>query len=93
MLITLHKNATTTPAVRAAIQQSSASEYELACQYGVSRQTIGRWRKRDSVHDASHTPHRLRTKHLTPLQAMKRWRRSHPRLFSKQVRNHPGPDI
>jgi transposase InsO family protein len=61
MLITLHKNATTTPAVRAAIQQSSASEYELARQYGVSRQTIRRWRKRDSVHDASHTPHRLQT--------------------------------
>ncbi|GIX25610.1 MAG: hypothetical protein KatS3mg122_2841 [Caldimonas sp.] len=29
--------------------------------------------------------------HLT-LQAMKRWRRSHPHLFSKQVGNHPGPD-
>jgi hypothetical protein len=39
MLITLHKNATT-PAVRAAIQQSSASDYGLARQYGVSRQTI-----------------------------------------------------
>jgi len=61
MLITLHKNATTTPAVRAAIQQSSASDYELARQYGVSRQTIRRWRLRDSVFDASHTPHRLQT--------------------------------
>jgi hypothetical protein len=30
MMIALHKNATTTPAVRAQIQQSSASEYELA---------------------------------------------------------------
>ncbi len=178
MLITLHKNATTTPAVRAAIQQSSASDYELARQYGVSRQTIRRWRKRDSVFDASHTPHRLQTtlnaaqeelviylrtqlrlslddllavvhefiepgmsrsaldrllrrrghsrlpapevparspkpfkayepgyvhldvkylpqnplEHLTPVQAMKRWRSSHPHLFSKQVRNHPGPN-
>ncbi len=61
MLIALHKNATTTPAVRAAIQQSSASDYELARQYGVRRETIRRWRKRDSVFDASHTPHRLQT--------------------------------
>ena len=35
MMITLHKKATTTPAVRAQIQQSSASEYELAQQYGI----------------------------------------------------------
>jgi transposase InsO family protein len=57
----LHKNDTTTPAVRATIQQSSANDYELARQYGVSRQTIRRWRKRNSVLDASHTPHRLQT--------------------------------
>ena len=30
--------------------------------------------------------------HETPLQALKRWQGSHPHLFSKQVRNHPGPD-
>jgi transposase-like protein len=57
----MHKNATTTPAVRAAIQQSSASVDALAGLYGVSRQTIRRWRKRHSVLDASHTPHRLQT--------------------------------
>ena len=61
MLITLHKNATTTLAVRAAIQQSSASGYELVRQYGVTRDTIRRWRKRGIGHDASHTPHRLQT--------------------------------
>ena len=61
MMITLHKNATTTPAVRAQIQQSSASEYELAEQYGISRTTVQRWKHRDSVEDRSHTPHRLQT--------------------------------
>ena len=61
MKITLHKNATTTPAVRAQIQQSSASESELAAQYGISRTTVQRWKDRDSVEDRSHTPHRLQT--------------------------------
>ena len=60
MRISLHKNATTTPAVRAAIQPSSACGYELACQDGVS-QTMRRWRKRNSLHEASPTPHRLQT--------------------------------
>jgi transposase InsO family protein len=61
MMIALHKNATTTPAVRAQIQQSSASEYELAEQYGISRTTVQRWKRRNSVEDRSHTPHRLQT--------------------------------
>ena len=43
MKITLHKNATTTPAVRAQIQQSSASAYELAAQYGTIRTNVQRW--------------------------------------------------
>ena len=30
--------------------------------------------------------------HEAPIQAMKRWQHSHPHLFQKQVRNHPGPD-
>jgi hypothetical protein len=37
MLIDLHKNATTTPAIRAAIQKASGSDYELAERFGVSR--------------------------------------------------------
>jgi transposase InsO family protein len=61
MLITLHKNATTTPAIRAAIQQASGSDYELARQFNVSRDTIRKWRKRDTVVDGSHTAHRLQT--------------------------------
>nr|WP_018289602.1 integrase core domain-containing protein [Verrucomicrobium sp. 3C] len=30
--------------------------------------------------------------HQTPLQALKTWQQSHPQLFQKTVRNHPGPD-
>jgi response regulator of citrate/malate metabolism len=44
MMIALHKNATTTPAVRAQIQQSSATEGELAAQYSISRTTVQRWK-------------------------------------------------
>jgi transposase InsO family protein len=28
----------------------------------------------------------------TPIQALKDWQKSHPQLFIRQVRNHPGPD-
>lgn len=61
MLIALHKNATTTPAIRAAIQKATGSDYELARQFNVTRDTIRRWRKRDTVQDGSHTAHRLQT--------------------------------
>jgi hypothetical protein len=29
--------------------------------------------------------------HEAPVQALKRWQQSHPDLFSKQVRDRPGP--
>ncbi len=40
MLIALHKNATTTPATRAAIRSATGSDYELARQFNVCRDTI-----------------------------------------------------
>src|ERR1044071_5544939 len=61
MMISLHKNARTTPAIRAEIAASSASDSELMAQYGVSRDTIRKWRNRDSTADLSHTAHRLQT--------------------------------
>ena len=61
MLIALHKNATTTPTVRAAIQTATGSDYKLARQFSVSRDTIRKWRKREVVHDVSHTAHRRQT--------------------------------
>lgn len=59
MLIHLHSQATTTPKVRAAIQASDEVGTVLAERFGVTPQTIYKWRKRDSVEDRSHTPHRL----------------------------------
>jgi len=67
MLIHLHSQATTTPKVRAAIQASDEVGTVLAERFGVTPQTIYKWRKRDSVEDRSHTPHRLQTT-LTPAQ-------------------------
>ena len=39
----------------------------MAERYGTTEQTVWKWRKRDSVEDRSHTPHRLQTT-LTPAQ-------------------------
>jgi len=51
MLISLHKQATTTPKVRAAIQQSDEPAWILADRFGTTEQTIYKWRHRDSVQD------------------------------------------
>lgn len=67
MLIHLHSQATTTPKVRAAIQASDAPAPVLAERFGTTEQTVYKWKHRDSVHDRSHTPHRLQTT-LTPAQ-------------------------
>jgi transposase-like protein len=67
MLIKLHSQATTTPKVRAAIQASDEPAWVLAERHGTTEQTVWKWRKRDSVEDRSHTPHRLQTT-LTPAQ-------------------------
>ena len=61
MLIALHKNATTTPATRLALQQASGTDRELAQQYGIGVDTVRKWRRRSTVQDASHTAHRLQT--------------------------------
>ena len=67
MLIHLHRQATTTPKVRAAIQASAEAAPVLAERFGITGQTVHKWRKRDSVEDRGHTPHRLQTT-LTPAQ-------------------------
>ncbi len=61
MNIKLHKQATTTPKIRAEIQQAPAdiSDLALARKYGVSDSTIRRWRYRTDVYDRSHTRHNL----------------------------------
>jgi transposase-like protein len=67
MNITLHKRARTTPAIRREIQQSKLSERKLAVKHGISRDTVRKWKRRDTVEDYSHTPHNLNTS-LTPSQ-------------------------
>ena len=51
MLIHLHKQATTTPKVRADVQTSDDAGTVLAERFGVTPQTIYKWRKGDSVED------------------------------------------
>ena len=67
MLIALHKQARTTPAVRAEIAASCEPVSTLALRYGVSEMTIRKWKDRTSFEDRSHTAHKLQTT-LTPAQ-------------------------
>ena len=50
-----------------AIQASAEPASVLAERFGTTEQTVCKWKHRDSVHDRSHTPHRLQTT-LTPAQ-------------------------
>jgi transposase-like protein len=62
-----HANATTTQEMRAFIRESELSVARLARLLRVSEATVRKWRRRDSVEDASHTPKHLNTT-LTPAQ-------------------------
>jgi transposase InsO family protein len=57
----LHGSATTTHAVRAAIQRSKASIQELSDRYGVNPKTVRKWKKRDFVDDAPMGPKEVRS--------------------------------
>ena len=61
----LHGSATTTHAIRAAIQRSKAPLKELAAQYGLNQKTVAKWRKRAFVHDAPMGPKTPRSTVLT----------------------------
>src|SRR3954452_4140705 len=52
----LHGSATTTEAVRRAIQHSQASLRALAQRYGINQKTVAKWRKRTAVADAPTGP-------------------------------------
>jgi transposase-like protein len=47
----LHGSATTTEAVRRAIQHSQASLRDLARRYGINQKTVAKWKKRETVVD------------------------------------------
>ena len=61
MQIQLHKNARTTPAIRAEMKQSNLSERQLAERFNVTRSTARKWKNRDSVVDKSHRPKKIQT--------------------------------
>jgi hypothetical protein len=64
----LHARARTTPEVRREIQHSQESLITLAKRYGVNPKTVGKWRKRDFVHDAPMGPKVVRSKSLSPVE-------------------------
>ena len=64
----LHGSATTTHAVRAAIQRSKASIQELSDRFGVNPKTVAKWRKRDTVEDTAMGPKRPRSTVLSPAE-------------------------
>jgi len=47
----LHGSATTTHAIRAAIQRSKASLQALSDRYGINPKTVAKWRRRTGVED------------------------------------------
>ena len=51
-----HGSATTTYAVRAAIQRSQASIAELSRELGINPKTVAKWRKRQTVEDKKTGP-------------------------------------
>jgi transposase-like protein len=64
----LHGSATTTHAVRAAIQRSQASVSELSERYGINPKTVRKWRQRDTVEDAAMGPKNPHSTVLRPEQ-------------------------
>src|SRR5215204_4616423 len=60
-MLAIHPNARTTPAVRAEIARSQESSGVLASRYGVSSETIRKWRQRGPAdcQDRSARPHKL----------------------------------
>jgi transposase-like protein len=60
-----HGCATTTHAVRAAIQRLKAKVADVAAQHVVNRKTVTKWRRRTSVEDAPMGPKAARSTVLT----------------------------
>ncbi len=67
MMIVLHKQARTTPSVRAELADSTDSVTVPARRFNITPATVYKWQSRKSVHDRSHTAHKLQTT-LSPAQ-------------------------
>jgi transposase-like protein len=61
----LHGSATTTEAVRRAIQRSQESVRALARRHGISPTTVQKWRRRQTTADAAMGPKQARSPVLT----------------------------
>jgi len=61
----LHGSATTTHAVRAAIQRSQAPTEQLSQTYGINSKTVLKWKKRICLEDRKTGPSEPRSKVLT----------------------------
>ena len=59
-----HGSATTTFAVRAAIQRSQASLAQLSRELGINPKTVAKWRKRATVEDMKTGPSAPRSRRL-----------------------------
>ena len=57
----LHGSATTTEAVRRAIQHSQESLRALAKRYGINQKTVAKWKRRTSVTDVPTGPKDVRS--------------------------------
>jgi hypothetical protein len=77
MELGLHKNARTTPAVRAEIAASTAGVSALARRYNIGRVTARKWKNRTDTLDCSHTAHRLQTTMNSGQEAIAVYLREH----------------
>ena len=62
----LHGSATTTEAIRRAIQNSEESLRALSARHGINQKTVAKWRKRSSVADLPIGPRDAKSTVLTP---------------------------
>ena len=61
MIVKLHKNARTTPAVRAQLAASNEPVAVLAKRFNLAPNTVRKWQARTDFNDRSHTAHNLQT--------------------------------
>ena len=61
MIVKLHKNARTTPAIRAQLAASNESVTVLAKRFNLAPNTVRKWQARTEFNDRSHTAHNLQT--------------------------------
>ena len=57
---TYHANATTNVRLRKTINQSNLTNLELSEQYGISQNTVSKWRNRDEFEDKSSRPKNIK---------------------------------